>query len=112
MLVCDERDEIASCGLLSSADVLSYVDKKQAFEMALRALRPDVIITDELSEADCEEVKRAIRGGAYVVATAHYSGVSALPESFRGVFDVYAALSDEGIGNIEGLYDKNFFKIG
>lgn len=112
VLVCDERDEIASCGLLSSADVLSYVDKKQAFEMALRALRPDVIITDELSEADCEEVKRAIRGGAYVVATAHYSGVSALPESFRGVFDVYAALSDEGIGNIEGLYDKNLFKIG
>ena len=104
--------EIASCGLLSSADVLSYVDKKQAFEMALRALRPDVIITDELSEADCEEVKRAIRGGAYVVATAHYSGVSALPESFRGVFDVYAALSDEGVGNIEGLYDKNLFKIG
>lgn len=111
VLICDERGEIAACGSLKNADVLSYVDKKQAFSMALRALRPDVMITDELSEEDCEDVKRAIRGGAYVAATAHFNGVSALTEAFRGVFDVYVALSDSGTGNIDGLYDKNLKKI-
>ena len=111
VLICDERGEIAACGSLKHADVLSYVDKKQAFSMALRALRPDVMITDELSEEDCEDVKRAIRGGAYVAATAHFNGVSALTEAFRGIFDVYVALSDSGTGNIDGLYDKNLKKI-
>ena len=111
VLICDERGEISACGSLKNADVISYVDKKQAFSMALRALRPDVIVTDELSEGDCEDVKRAIRGGAYVAATAHFSNVSALTEAFSGIFDVYVVLSESDTGKIEGLYDKNLRKI-
>ena len=111
VLICDERGEIAACGSLKDADVISYVDKKQAFSMALRALRPDVIVTDELSEADCEDVRRAIRGGAYVAATAHFSDVSALTEAFGGIFDIYVVLSERDTGKIEGLYDKNLRKI-
>lgn len=107
VLVCDERGEIAVCGALGGADILSFVDKKQAFSMATRALRPDVIITDELSESDCEDVFRAIRGGVYVVATAHFGGVRDLTTPFCGVFDRYVALAQHGTGNVAGIYDKN-----
>ncbi|MDD6994730.1 MAG: hypothetical protein SPH68_06580 [Candidatus Borkfalkiaceae bacterium] len=107
VLICDERGEIAVCGALCGADVLSFVDKKQAFSMAMRALRPDVIVTDELSEGDCDDVIRAIRGGVYVVASAHFNGVRELTVPFRGVFDAYVALSERGAGNVAGIYDKN-----
>ena len=106
VLVCEERGEIAVCGALCGADVLSFVDKKQAFSMATRALRPDVIVTDELSESDCEDVFRAIRGGVYVVASAHFGGVRDITAPFCGVFDRYVALSGRGTGIVEGIYDN------
>ena len=107
VLVCDERGEIAVCGALQGADVLSFVDKKQAFSMAIRALRPDVIVTDELSESDCDDVLRAIRGGVYVLASAHFRSVRDLTPPFRGIFDAYVALSERETGSVAGIYDKN-----
>lgn len=110
LLVCDERGEIAPCGALEGADVISYVDKKQAFEMAIRALRPDVIVTDELSEEDLKEVKKAIRSGVFVAASAHFDGINCLTDNFRGVFDCYVTLAKDGVGKIDGVYGKNFEK--
>lgn len=106
LLICDERGEIAPCGALKGADVISYVDKKQAFSMAIRAMRPDLIVTDELSEDDLPTVKRAIRSGVYVLASAHFGGIEELTDPFRGIFDVIVCLSSDRIGKIAGIYDK------
>ena len=56
VLICDERGEISAGEIGETCDVLKYSDKATAFEAGIRAMRPDVIITDELS---AEEFSKA-----------------------------------------------------
>lgn len=112
VLICDERAEIAVGGLGETCDVIKYCDKKTAFEAGIRALRPDVIVTDELSLRDLTAIENAICAGVAVFATAHYAGIDAIPRDFMNVFERYVVLSHKEIGNIVGIYDKNGKAIG
>lgn len=97
VLIADERAEIAGCrsgvpgmnvGLRT--DVITGSRKSHVFECALRSIRPDVIVTDELfGRSDGETVREAMGSGIAVVASAHASS----PESFV-LRELYAALGD------------------
>ena len=107
ILICDERGEIACGNVGETCDVLKFADKSIAFDSGIRALRPDVIVTDELSETDCVAVQKAITAGVVVIATAHIYGHSALKPSFKGLFDRYVFLDRNTIGKIDRICDDN-----
>lgn len=111
LLICDERGEIASGEVGETADILRYCDKSTAFEAGIRAMRPELIITDELSAGDCQAIERAVSAGISVVASAHYAKFEYIAPCFLGVFERFVILNNNNIGEIDGIYDKNGVKI-
>ena len=111
VLVCDERGELSAGNLGNTCDVLKFTDKPTAFEMGLRALRPDVIITDELNETDISAVQYARRCGVAVIASAHVSSFEKLPKSFLKAFDRYAFLQRDKIGKIDAVFNGEGVRI-
>ena len=111
VLVCDERNEIFP--LMSAADSIDcirYGGKKYAFENGIRAMAPDVIVTDEIvGKEDALAIYRASRCGVKVIATAHGDSVEDFTEreefsALRGVFGVYVLLDDSrGKGTIKRI---------
>ena len=81
--VVDERSEIAGCwegepqryvGLRT--DVLDAAPKAEGLMMAVRAMSPQVVATDELGGAvDAQAVEEALHAGVAVLATAHASSL-------------------------------------
>lgn len=106
ILICDERGEISCGDVGATCDVLKFADKQTAFSVGIRAMRPDVIITDELSFTDCDAVKRAIFAGVVVIASAHFSTISHVKEPFMGLFDRYVILDERKIGKIRAVYNE------
>ena len=122
-LLVDERFEIAStvngCPLLDVGeytDVVSGASKKFAFSNGIRALRPDVIITDELmGKEDVDACKKAVLAGVRVIATLHGDGINILRNKkefcdvlTNKIFDRYIVLSNRnGVGTYEGVFDEN-----
>lgn len=107
ILICDERGEIAVGDIGISCDVMKFCDKATAFEAGIRALRPDIIITDELSEKDCSAVQRAISSGIKVIASAHIADRNYLKTPFIPLFERYVLLDSTCIGKIRAIYDKD-----
>lgn len=107
VLICDERGEISEGDVGMSADVLKFADKKTAFDAGIRAMRPDIIVTDELTEEDILPVKRAISAGINVIASAHFSSIENVTQPFKGIFDRYVLLDSKRIGTIQGIYKSN-----
>ncbi|MEW6545632.1 MAG: stage III sporulation protein AA [Bacillota bacterium] len=80
----DERSEVAGCwngepqryvGLRT--DVLDGVPKATGLMMAVRAMSPQVVATDELGgAADVAAVEEALHAGVAVLATAHASSLA------------------------------------
>ncbi len=105
ILICDERGEIAVGETGRTCDIISYADKKTAFEAGIRAMRPDVIITDELSTSDCIEVEKAKNAGVIVFASAHIISINEVRQPFLRLFDRFIVLSD--IGKIQGIYGES-----
>lgn len=105
ILVCDERGEIACGEIGDCCDVMKYADKNTAFGSGIRAMRPDVIITDELSDGDISAVQKAYSAGVIVIASAHYSNKERLNNDFFRLFDRYVFLSNTTIGKISAIYD-------
>jgi len=117
VLIVDERCEIAaSFGGKSSMNVGEHSDvfvlspKSFAFGAGIRALAPDVIITDELaSEDDTRAVSLAVNSGVCVIASVHGKNVndikrkSGFNELVEGeVFEKFVVLSGrKGPGTIE-----------
>lgn len=99
VLICDERGELACFG--DNADVIGYADKRTAFMYGIRAMRPDIIITDELTECDYVYVKKTMESGVCVVASAHLYKVEDVPMK---IFDYYVLLDGNSIGKIKGIY--------
>lgn len=106
VLIADERAEIACCrrgepgmDVGMRTDVITGCGKRHAFECAMRSVRPDVIITDELfGEEDARIVKEAAGCGIAVVASAHAAdrhsfAARKLFAALGGVMDEYAFLS-------------------
>ncbi len=106
VLLCDERGELKSASL--NLDVISFANKKIAFEYAVRAMRPDVIITDELILEDYKEVEKTVLSGVKVIASAHGDGVR---EYMRGAFDYFVVLSSKEIGKVERIYSASLEEI-
>ncbi|MDP2892195.1 MAG: stage III sporulation protein AA [Bacillota bacterium] len=84
--VADERSEIAGCkngipqndvGL--TTDVLDGCPKADGIMMILRAMSPDVIITDELGrKEDADAIREAVNAGVRIIASAHGNSVDEL----------------------------------
>ena len=107
VLICDERGEI-DCGMgVGFCDVLKFADKATAFDAGIRAMRPDVMITDELSVSDCVAVEKAIYAGVCVLASAHFSAMESIKSPFFGLFERYVILDGEHIGKVKAVYDEN-----
>ncbi len=104
VLICDERGELYVGEMGKTCDIIKYTDKATAFEIGIRALRPDVIITDELSARDGEALRKAVCAGVKIIASAHLWDKTSLMEPFLGVFERYVFLKDE-MGKIAGIYD-------
>lgn len=113
VLIVDERGEIACCSdgvpsmdVGARTDVYTGGSKKHAIECGIRAMRPDVIVTDEIfGDEDAEILREAVGSGISVIASAHASD----PTSFAkrafytklknyGVFAAmyFIAFSDKG----------------
>ncbi len=118
--VVDERSEVAGCwggvpqryvGLRT--DVIDGAPKAQGLMMAVRAMSPQVVATDELGGArDAAAVEEALYAGVAVLATAHASsilearsrpGLAGLVA--RGAFDRIVLLSRRlGPGTVETIW--------
>ncbi len=111
ILICDERGEISVGETGDTCDILRYSNKETAFEAGIRAMRPDIIITDELSPKDCNAVEKAVSAGVSVVASAHFSDIANLTLPFREMFDRYVLLDALEIGKIKEIYTKEGEKL-
>ena len=107
ILVCDERGEISAGLLGNTCDVMKFSDKATAFDAGIRAMRPDVIITDELSEKDCYALEKAVKAGVIVLASAHFADISYIKPPFLGIFDRFVLLRKNCVGEIENIYNAN-----
>ncbi len=105
ILICDERGEISigDCG--DTCDVLKFSNKATAFEAGIRAMRPDVIITDELLEEDISAIRKAVGAGIHVLASAHFAEFEHVSPPFTGLFDYYVLLDDNTVGKIKKIYN-------
>ncbi|MBQ3505888.1 MAG: hypothetical protein IJA89_03855 [Clostridia bacterium] len=106
VLICDERGEISVGNTGNSCDVLRFSDKKNAFEAGIRAMRPDMMITDELSMDDCKAVEKAVSAGICVLASAHFSVFSNIKDVFLDLFERFVVLDEREIGKIKCIYDN------
>jgi len=108
----DEREELfaENHGRIS---VLSGVDKTRAFSMLLRAMAPQVIVSDEIGcDADVWAVMDAVRCGVGLLASAHARSMEeasrrpAIRQMMQvGAFDVYVLLGRRA--SVSGIYDQN-----
>ncbi len=106
ILICDERGEIAVGEIGDSCDVVGYADKATAFEVGIRALRPDVIITDEITHYDLKGIEKAIFAGVSVIASAHFSDMRAVPQEYFSYFDRFVLLDEQKIGYLKAIYNE------
>lgn len=110
VLIFDERRELsgmdgcAGFDLGGRVDVVRCSDKLTSIANAVRAMKPQVIVTDELyGERDFEAVSYAVDCGLKVVASSHLVNRAKLKET---PFDYFVELT--GIGNPPLIYDKDF----
>lgn len=95
ILVSDERGELSAGDLGATSDVICFADKLTAFTAGIRAMRPDIIVTDELLDCDYAAVKRARESGITVLASAHLRRYDDVPQK---LFDYYVLL--DGLGKV------------
>ena len=115
VLVFDERNEISAIDAGGSgfelglrADVVRSGNKLTAIENAIRAMKPDVIIMDELQgESDMKAVGYAEECGISVIASSHVTNKSKLAELPFEYYVELLAIDEEPI-----IYDKDFNIIG
>ena len=111
ILVFDERNEIAAMDesgagfdLGNFVDVIRCHNKLSAISSAIRAMKPDVIITDELyGEEDIAAVKYADDCGIAVIASSHICR----PEILKTMpFEYFVKLT--ALNKSPEIYDKDF----
>ena len=95
ILVSDERGELSAGDLGNTSDVVRFADKLTVFTAGIRAMRPDVIVTDELLPEDYAAVRRARESGIHVIASAHLKRYDDVPEK---LFERYVIL--DGLGEV------------
>lgn len=111
VLIFDERNEIAAMDANGNgfyigerSDVVRSGNKLTAFEAAIRAMKPDAIITDELyGEGDIQAVKYAADCGITVIASSHLTDRELLKKMPFEYFVELKSLLGQPL-----IYDKNF----
>lgn len=123
VLVLDERGEldIGSEGSIGNfSDKISFARKKIGFENGIRALSPNLIVTDELGqEEDIEAVLYAVNCGVNILASVHCDSIENLINKpyfekliKEKIFKRFVLLSlRNGPGTIEGVYNENFSRL-
>ena len=120
--VIDERGELAACvhgvpqlDIGCTADVLDGLSKPAAVAWLIRAMAPQLLVTDELSgPEDASALLDAMACGAAVLTSVHGAGlreVAARPAlaglMARRVFAYYVVLSGEGGGRVCAVHDRS-----
>lgn len=123
VLILDERGELdlgnnGSIGNFS--DKISFARKTIGFENGIRALSPNIIVTDELGQKeDVDAVMYAVNSGVKIIASVHSENIESFAKKpnfeeliINKVFKRYVLLSmRNGPGTIEGIYDENFSRV-
>lgn len=94
VLVVDERGEIFYDEYLaasSGCDVLKWADKPYAFEVGVRALSPQYIVCDELTEGDIPFVKSCLSCGVKLICSAHGANEADFDKRF-GLLDRFGVV--------------------
>ncbi len=122
VLILDERGELdlGNQTIGNFADKISFARKSTGFENGIRALSPNIIVTDEIGQkSDVDALLYAVYSGVNLLASVHSDNI----ESFQNkpyftplleekVFKRYVLLSmRKGPGTIEGVYNENFSRI-
>ena len=104
-IIIDERFEIA--GVESSVDVgesevMSGVEKKIAYQFAIRSMSPSLIVTDEIfSSTDVDSIEDVLRCGVKIFASIHGDNLQSIMKSkiferLHSVFEVFVTLAPIG----------------
>lgn len=102
ILVSDERGELSAGDLGDTSDVVRFADKLTVFTAGIRAMRPDLIVTDELLPEDYRAVRRAKESGIQVLASAHLKKYEDVPDK---LFERYVIL--DGLGKVGKILGSN-----
>ena len=111
ILIFDERNEIAAMdengvgfNLGNFVDVIRCHNKLGAISSAIRAMKPDIIITDELyGDSDIQAIRYVDDCGITVIASSHICR----PEILKTMpFEYYVKLTS--LNKPPKIYDKNF----
>lgn len=112
ILIIDERGEFS---LISGEkiDNIKYSDKLFAFNSGIRALSPQIVITDELvNKGDWECVSQAVFSGVKIIATCHGATIENIINKhyfINNIFNRYVILENKLFsGRIDKVYDENF----
>lgn len=123
VLVLDERGELVPGGtetIGNFADVVLYSTKKDGFELGIRSLAPNLIVTDELgNDEDLRAIEYALNCGVKVMATTHADSLATLRKKVgfekilkSKVFSRFVVLScTDGPGTLDGIYNENFERL-
>lgn len=119
--IIDQRGELAACvhgvpqlDVGQQCDVLDGLSKPEAVAWLVRSMAPQVIITDELADAeDAAALLDAMACGASVIASCHGTSLQEVanrpamaPLMARRAFRHYALLHPEGGGRVVQVYDR------
>ena len=91
------------------SNVLDLCPKSQGIMMLIRAMSPDVIITDEIGgESDAKALCEASRCGVKVISTIHGFDVSDIPHKYKEFFELFIVLSsNNGAGTVEKIIEED-----
>ena len=67
-------------------------------------MRPDVIITDELSTVDYPAILRAKKSGVYIISSMHASKIEEVPKEIFDEFSAIVLIDSMKIGKIQEYY--------
>lgn len=115
LLIIDERFEIAGTvdGVptldVGCSDVVSGISKTIAYENTIRAMSPEIIVTDEVfRDEEIAALCDVVRSGVSVLASVHAKDLNELQKSPRfapllSAFRCFVVLGNNPVGHIVGL---------
>ncbi len=107
ILICDERGELSFENLGDKVDVIKFCDKAKALEIGLRALRPDVVLCDEILNNELYAVNKVVCSGVNMIASAHFKDFSCICKEYLEFFDIFVVLDNQKIGQIKSICRKD-----
>ena len=120
VLLLDERGEL-DCGINSKyTDRIAFSTKKVGFENGIRALSPDIIVTDEVGqEEDIDAIRYASSCGVKILASTHADSMETFCKKplfqeiiKEKIFKRFVLLSKRnGPGTFEGIYNENLGRV-